>query len=226
MKSYIITLVDNEISRKAALRCKQSANIPTEQFEAFTPRDVPSKMMLEKLTWTYPWDTPKHDFATGLVLSPYRTQQKAARIACFLSHYELWKTCADVDRPIMILEHDAIFTREIDPESLLDTQFDIIGINDPRGATRKSQLFHEKVQAGKDEIQRAPLIDDITVPQGIAGNSAYIIKPSGAKKLLALVQEHGAWPNDAIMCRQLIPTLGVTKTYYTKVQGTRSTTSE
>jgi len=224
MKAFIITLKNNETSSDAALRCMHSANIPIDTFKAFTPRDVPAKMMEENLEWTYPWNEAKHDFASGLYLTPYRTNKPAARIACFLSHYDLWKKCIQLDQPIMILEHDAIFIRNIEPEKLLDTKYDIIGINDPRGATRKSQLFHEKIQAGKKEIQRAPEIDEVSVPQGIAGNSAYIIKPSGAKKLLSLVNEFGAWPNDAIMCRQLIPTLGVTKTYYTKVQGTESTT--
>lgn len=226
MKAYIITLKDNETSINAALRCKHSANIPIERFEAFTPRDVPAKMMEEKLTWTYPWDTPKHDFATGLYLSPYRTQQKAARIACFLSHYELWKTCAHSEQPLMILEHDAIFTQPFDETAIMKAKCDIIGINDPRGATRKAMDFHEKIQQRPQSVQPVPRIDKPEVPQGLAGNSAYIIKPSGAKKMLELVKEYGAWPNDAIMCYQLIQGLGVTKTYYTKVQGTRSTTSE
>jgi GR25 family glycosyltransferase involved in LPS biosynthesis len=69
------------------------------------------------------------------------------------------------------------------------------------------------------------VIDDDKIPQGLAGNSAYIIKPEGARRLLELVKEYGLWPNDAIMCRQLISKLGITKTYYTKVQGLESTTS-
>lgn len=48
----------------------------------------------------------------------------------------------------------------------------------------------------------------------------------GAKKMLNLVAEYGLWPNDAIMCRQLVPNLGVTKEYYTKVLGFGSTTSQ
>ena len=70
-----------------------------------------------------------------------------------------------------------------------------------------------------------PTIDDISVPQGLAGNSAYIIKPAGAKQMIELVDEYGLWPNDAIMCKQLVKGLGVTKKFYTKVQRTRSTTT-
>ena len=75
------------------------------------------------------------------------------------------------------------------------------------------------------DIVKAPRIDEIYVPQGLAGNSAYFMKPSGAKKMIDLTAEYGMWPNDALMCRQLVPTLGQTKTYYTYVQGTESTTS-
>ena len=85
--------------------------------------------------------------------------------------------------------------------------------------------FFTEVNRNKDYIQRPPVIDYTHVPQGIAGNSAYIMKPSGAKKMLDLVDEYGLWPNDALMCRQLVPTLGVTKQYYTKVLGFGSTTS-
>ena len=43
--------------------------------------------------------------------------------------------------------------------------------------------------------------------------------------MIKLTKEHGAWPNDALMCRQLIFGLGVTKTYYTKIQRIKSTTT-
>ena len=63
------------------------------------------------------------------------------------------------------------------------------------------------------------------VPQGLACNSAYVIKPSGAKKMIELTKEHGMWPNDALMCKQLISTLGVTRNFYSTIQGLRSTTT-
>ena len=75
-------------------------------------------------------------------------------------------------------------------------------------------------------FQPAPYIDDLKVPQGLAGNSAYIIKPSGAIKMLKLVEEYGLWPNDAIMCKQLIPNLYVTRKFYTTIQNLKSTTTQ
>ena len=83
-----------------------------------------------------------------------------------------------------------------------------------------------KIIENNDQFQQVPWVDDDRkIPQGLAGNSAYMIKPAGARKLLQLVKEYGAWPNDAIMCRQLLPNIGVTRKFYTKVQGLRSTTT-
>ena len=74
-------------------------------------------------------------------------------------------------------------------------------------------------------FQPVPRIDEFNIPQGLAGNSAYVIKPAGAIKMIELAQEHGMWPNDALMCYQLIESLGVTRNFYTRVQGLRSTTT-
>ena len=127
---------------------------------------------------------------------------------------------------ICILEHDARFIKKLPSDrTFRNSKYDIIGINDPSMATRKSKLYHDKILEGTQFFQPVPTIDDFNVPQGLAGNSAYVIKPEGAKKMLALADEHGMWPNDALMCKQLIPTLGVTRNFYTRVQGLRSTTT-
>ena len=84
-------------------------------------------------------------------------------------------------------------------------------------------FFFLKESIGK--IVRAPIIDGDMVPQGIAGNSSYYMNPRGAREMVSLVEKYGAWPNDALMCRQLVGTLGQTKKYYTYVQGLQSTTS-
>ena len=64
------------------------------------------------------------------------------------------------------------------------------------------------------------------MPQGLAGNSAYIIKPAFAKKLIDKLKEKGGWPNDSLMCKQFFPDqLKVVYPYFTKVQGIQSTTT-
>ena len=70
-----------------------------------------------------------------------------------------------------------------------------------------------------------PWIDEKNIPQGLAGNSAYILKPEGAEALISAAYRYGLWPNDALMCKQLIRNLGVTRTFYTGLQKTLSTTT-
>ena len=161
----------------------------------------------------------------GLKKNAYNTADPLKRIACFLSHYTVWKKSIELNEPIMVLEHDAIFMKPFDETAFIKAECDIISINDPRGATRKALDYHEKLQKNPKVIQRVPTIDDLMIPQGLPGNSAYIIKPSGAKKMIDLVKEFGAWPNDALMCKQLIQSLAASKVYYTRVQGTPSTTT-
>ena len=81
------------------------------------------------------------------------------------------------------------------------------------------------IQSDMREIQPVPRIDKKEIAQGLAGNSAYIITPKAAGKVIQDVDTYGAWPNDAILCYQINPYLRVTKTYYTAVQGLRSTTT-
>jgi len=129
----------------------------------------------------------------------------------------------------MVLEHDAEFFRDFDiSEVMEDTKWGAVGLNDPRGNTRKGQMFHAKVAECGDGINRVPAIDeptDLPLPMGLAGNSSYIIRPTFAKKLLAEVKRIGMWPNDAIMCRQLFTELKVLYPYVTKVRSMKSTTT-
>jgi GR25 family glycosyltransferase involved in LPS biosynthesis len=225
MEAHIITLTSNLRSSAAADRCKKSANIPIKTFEAVTETQAEKLMRDFYIRWNYPWKGEEYDMKAGVKKTAYQTVEPMRRIACFLSHYLLWKRCAEQNEPLMVLEHDAIFIKPFDETPFMKAECEIISINDPRGATRKAQDFHEKLQKGPQLIQRVPTIDDLMIPQGLPGNSAYIIKPGGAQKMLELVKEFGAWPNDALMCKQLIQTLASSKVYYTKVQGTPSTTS-
>jgi hypothetical protein len=73
-------------------------------------------------------------------------------------------------------------------------------------------------------VNPVPWVTDRIIPQGLPGNSAYVIKPWAAQQLIDAQHSIGWWPNDAIMCRQLFDWLRVVKPYYTRVQGLASTT--
>ena len=237
MRAFVITIPNHTESNQSANKCIEShfrlhssTLLPDfftiEKFNAVTPDETATVMMENGISWNYPWEKVEHDIKSGLTKSPYNTTNRDAKIACALSHYKLWKFCAEIESPILVLEHDAFFVKKLRMD-ITDNNYDIIGINDPRGATRKSQDFYDKVLLHREAVISCPYIDSVNVPQGLAGNSAYIIKKEGAEKMLELVKEHGLWPNDALMCKQLVGAkLGVTTNFYTRVQGTRSTTTQ
>ncbi len=197
-----------------------------EQYDAIETDKVYGYASGNGLTWNYPWEGQETDLKTGLIKTAYPTADRNKRISCFLSHWYLWHKCIKLDEMICILEHDSRFIKRLPTDrTFRNSNFDIIGINDPSMATRKSKVYHDKILERPDFFQPVPTIDEFNVPQGLAGNSAYVIKPSGARKMVELSKEHGMWPNDALMCKQLIPTLGVTRNFYTRIQGLRSTTT-
>ena len=231
MKSFVIVVKDNNISESGYKELIESYDTyghddGIEPHFAIELEKVEGYARGNGLEWNYPWEGQQTDLKTGLIKSAYQTADKRRRISCFMSHWYLWQRCIKLDEMICILEHDARFIKKLPSNRTFnETDYEIIGINDPSMATRKSKLYHDMILERVDFFQPVPRIDEFNVPQGLAGNSAYVIKPVGAKKLLAAAKEHGMWPNDALMCKQLIPTLGVTRNFYTRVQGLRSTTT-
>jgi len=251
MKAFIITLTNEHEATVNTRRLLKSiaqfcpSELETFIYDAVTPKTLKGNMQKNfdntistNITYTYP-KTPeenRYDIRTGLKLSAYQSKsgKPDARIACFMSHYNLWRTCVEINEPIMILESDAIFTSIFDWVRIQKAFTGmVLGLNNPIGATRRASMFNTAVEKGHKRgaihtIMEAPDIDDFDIPQGLAGNSAYIIKPSGASKLIGLTAQHGIWPNDAIMCKQLMGkgNLQVVFPYITKVQSTiESTTS-
>jgi len=231
----VITMTDNKVSMEAFGKLQDSSHsvgndFRPEIFEATIAENAEDHLSKLLLEWNYPWEGVVTDLKTGLKKSAYPTRNRLNRIACAISHYRLWAVCVKTNKPMLIMEHDAIFIQRLRYDNLLeDNHYNIIGINNPIGNTRKSHEFHKILQQSVDRentgIVPVPTIDNFDIPQGLAGNSAYIIKPKGARTCIKAASEHGLWPNDALMCKQLIPHMGVTKAYYTNTQRVVSTTT-
>ena len=240
MKAFVITLNEQGKSEplKAANSCIDSikatkTNLDATIFDAKTPATGKEHMIEtfgRKVPWTWPMDASQNGYniRTGLFMKNYPARDQHRVIACSVSHARLWKKCIDLDETIVILEQDALFTKQFKPYEFEGYEWGAIGLNDPRGATRKSALFHKMVLENGKRIQPVPNIDGFgsdSFPMGLAGNSAYMIKPNAARELLNKVGDIGLWPNDALMCRQLFRWLKVCYPFFTKVQGTQSTTT-
>ena len=231
MKAFAIVVPDNELSMAGYEELiKSYASFGhedgIEMHEAISLDRVKSISGGNGLVWNYPWEGQVTDLKSGLIKSAYPTKVKEKRISCFLSHWYLWHKCKSLNETILILEHDARLVKKLPTDrTFRNCNYDIIGINDPAMSTRKAKMYHDKIQENANFFQPVPVIDDFNIPQGLAGNSAYVMKPAGATKMLDLAEEFGMWPNDALMCRQLVHHLGVTRNYYSRIQGLRSTTT-
>ena len=228
MKAFVITLFNDKYSVQSAENTLKTArqmndDLHIEMVRAVTPKGIGD------YTYSYPLMGESSTYE-GMTLTGYATTETDKKIACSLSHMHLWEKCVEMDEPIMILEHDAVFTRKFKLGKLMNLieDGDIVMINDPRGATRRGQLYHDNIirwDYGLNDIDGVNGPDE-NVPDGLAGNSAYIITPSAAKKATELQKSIGIWPNDALLCKQLFPRQ--LKSYYpyiTKVVQKRSTTT-
>jgi GR25 family glycosyltransferase involved in LPS biosynthesis len=127
-------------------------------------------------------------------------------IGCFLSHYFLWKKCIDLNTPIGVLEYDAAFLNAL-PNNILDSFKDYCNLDITRHKYFKKgkDVYSSKLNKA-DNITVELLIENLAVNENsfleyvnknhISGAHGYIIKPSGAKKLLDFVKIYGMMPAD------------------------------
>ena len=201
LKGYIISLINNHDATVATRLLIESIEKTQSQVDpvilpATTPDTIEEhleQLGMKDIKYTYPVDASQDgvDINTGLRLTHYETKNIKSRIACMVSHMRCWQTAIDNDETIVVLEHDALFKRKFDFSSL--TKYfkgGIMGLNSPIGATRRAYVFDELARKIHG-VQSVPYIDERDVPQGLAGNSAYVITPKGAKKLLDKVREIG-----------------------------------
>jgi len=232
MRGYVISIGDKQsdlsVLELSASIDETESDIELWEHVAVTPESISASIGKNpewmKLQYTWPADSKDDGMClkTGLYKRAYSAKNVDKVIACALSHMEVWKICKELDEPIVVLEQDALFTRRFSLEQAKITEKDgCVGLNDPRGTTRKASLFYQMATALGEGTHPVPSVDgpnEIPLPQGLAGNSAYVLYPWAAEKLLNAQMEYGLWPNDAIMCKQLFPWLRITQPFYTKVQ--------
>lgn len=225
MKAFVITLEGHDYSERKASACIESASsiggIDVERFAAVAKDDAHQVMTELGLRWSWAKMNTAPDVCpmTGLKQHPYG--HLAAKIGCSMSHFLLWKKCVELGEPILILEHDALFVRRFSFFA-----FDgICQINDPAGATPHGKWWSDSMRARGPGVFRKMKVFEDAKPDGLAGNSAYVIKPRAAQGLIDAFRQFGVWPNDATMCRQLF-FLQELFPFVTRVDQQVSTTSQ
>lgn len=104
--AYIITLSNNEISKKLSDRCKKSCDdieMPNKIWEGFDATNNEVTKIPEHLENQY--------FVNWLKV--HNSDLTKRQIACVLSHFSLWCHCLTIDKPIVILEHDALMLKPL-----------------------------------------------------------------------------------------------------------------
>jgi GR25 family glycosyltransferase involved in LPS biosynthesis len=218
VRACVITLAGHGYSEAAADRCIDSANIPVERFRATPAEEAEDTLRAFGLRWT--WGEGRCP-TTGLRMHRYGGH--LARIGCAMSHFRLWLECAESGAPLMILEHDAVFLRPFEPFQFQSA----CQLNDPAGATRRGDWWSAQMAKRGPGVWPKTWVTDPRerIPDGLAGNSAYVLQPWTAARLVALYRDVGVWPNDATLCAQLVPGLQEVYPFVTRVAQSVSTTS-
>ena len=196
--TYIISIQGNEVSQKLTKQCLESCE-KVEQpnvnlFPAFDATDSPVKIQDHDLgkpigelgTIKVPEFLQGQAFINFLRLR--RSDLLMTQIACFLSHYSLWCMCLDKDRPIVILEHDAIMVKPYLRHNYLNNIVYLGGYEQIEGTLRCNDTIppHASDHKGLDRF--------------ICRAHAYAIDPPMAKNLVAYSIHHGIITTaDAIM---------------------------
>ena len=226
MKAFCIAIEGNEYSQRVARRCVESAQavgVEVQLWPATTVETVADEMRRHGLKWTWANGntSPSVCPVTGLKQHPYRTRDNRMRYACSMSHYLLWLHCCRLDEPILILEHDAVFLLSLPEIRYVGSA---IMLNDPRGATPRGDAWAKRIEAKGPGIHAKSVVfeDAELVPDGLAGNSAYIIAPHAAAACVAAFDHLGVWPNDATLCRQIVGGLQECYPFVTKVHADKT----
>lgn len=111
--------------------------------------------------------------------STWERKLKSEEVACFLSHKNAWGLVLKSNKPFLIIEDDAYFSKTINCVlKELETLTNIDYINIEVTGTNKKKLLATKATK---EICESKLF---RLYQGRSGAGGYILWPSGARKLL------------------------------------------
>lgn len=177
MKSYVITIFDNDKSVESAKRCVDSGKRfgqDIEMFPAITPRDNPFELLK----------------AEGIKVGGFKGAYSRLEncVSAFLSHYSLWNVAVNENIRVNIFEHDAILIDQIP------------------GANFRYVMNFGAPSYGKYNQPRHIGVGPLTTKPYFPGAHAYSVTPEGARRLIACAKEK-AGPTDVFINLEDMPWL-------------------
>lgn len=176
--AFIIHLPNVSASVDLANRCLETCNRVGQKaalFEGFdgTSGEIKIPKHLSNQSWIK-WLSVTDHF------------QSSTEIACSLSHVALWVKCMEEDRPLIILEHDAIMVKPYNTHPLFNV-VSYLGCREQLG-TKQFPItpIHSTINHNWHFINRA---------------HAYCVDPSVAKKLFTNVLERGIFESADVMIK-------------------------
>jgi hypothetical protein len=166
-RAYIIRIASNAISEKLANECAISCEKVGMLYAFWDAYDGTNDSIV----------APSHHNAFMRMIKITDHYLTRTEIACALSHISLWAKCVEEDKPMLVLEHDAIMVKPIAQHALFNA-ICYLGCK-------------EQVHEGWGVQQIPPHSSEGPNYHFINRAHAYSVDPAVAKNMLAHVLKYG-----------------------------------
>lgn len=169
--AYIITIKGHKKSEQYSKRCQESCQNVQMPFVVWDAYDGTQQKIIE------PDHSKNSDIMQMMKVS--REGLPLPELCCALSHISLWSHCVKIDKPIVILEHDAVMVQKFE------------------GLTSINSIVYlggREWASGQFEMQPIPVFGSFGPnDRYLLGTHAYAIDPMMAKNLLSDMLRYGIW---------------------------------
>ena len=176
-KAYIIRVRGHEVSEARALHCAESCEKVGQEFEYWDAYDGTGDGI----------QTPDHHTPILDCIKVTDHYLTRGEVACALSHISLWAKCVLDDKPLVVLEHDAVMLQKYETHALFNS-ICYLG-------------SHEQYRQGWQVIPTPPHASEGHNYHFICRAHAYAIDPAVAKNMLAHVIKYGICTSLDMMLR-------------------------
>lgn len=171
--AYVITIKDNSVSETLSARAIQSCKdigMPVSRWNA-----VYTEKSNDRFNIKFPLQITEDNVCRYIKRT--NAELTATEIACALSHISLWFHCIKLDKPIVILEHDAVMQEKIELHNFYNAIH---------------YLGCEIYKKNSNSVKPIPLMGHYSVNHKFMYcTHAYAIDPCIAKNMLAYVLQNG-----------------------------------